>query len=349
MDEDPIHPEAEPEAAAEAAPRPGVTPRPKATARNRFPSTSGYLATAGATAAALFFLLWWMLHNQGDEAPWIPAGLAASVVMLVALAAREVIMRRALTRQILEQERRDYRVSDVRKRQNSGATPGHFSASFRDLQRRSTEADAPTSQPAAHLDVYKLCKLYLENSEEALRSIRTGAQGLATLRAGQERVRLLQKHHLLTWAAGEARGLTADAQRRSNIEDKIETATRALDVIDSALKVYPDEPELLASAGAVREYISSVKVAHWIELAERAAFKGQFRRAIDRYRDALFYLSREEMREDTRDEMAIRIAEEVEDLRARLRNQRTQLRQRGTAEVRDNGNASVSDSEEAED
>jgi heme exporter protein D len=338
LDEDPIQPETEGGEHAEpteSASRPAGSPRAPSTARTRMPSTSGYLATAGATALALFFLLWWMLHNNGDEAPWIPAGLAASVVMLVALAAREVVMRRALTRQILDQERRDYRVSDVRKRPASASSTNNFSATFRNLQRRSAEADSIGSQPTAHLDVYKLCRLFLENSEEALRSVRTGAQGLATLRAGQERARLLQKHHLLTWAAGEARVLTADAQRRSNIADKIETATRALDVIDSALKVYPDEPELLASAGAVREYISSVKVAHWIELAERAAFKGQFRRAIDRYRDALFYLSREEMREETRDEMAIRIAEEVDELRGRLRSQRSTARQRSAAENND--------------
>jgi heme exporter protein D len=332
LDEEPIQNGNGENGAAEPPP-PTSPARPSAATRPRIPSTGGYLAAAGATAASLFFLLWWMLHNNGDEAPWIPAGLAASVVMLVAMAAREVVMRRALTRQILEQERRDYRVSDVRKRQSSGDKANHLSATFRNLQRRSAEADAIGSQPAAHLDVYKMCKLYLENSEEALRSVRTGTQGVATLRAGQERVRLLQKHHLLTWAAGEARVLTADSQRRANIADKIETATRALDVIDSALKVYPGEPELLASAGAVREYISSVKVAHWIELAERAAFKGQFRRAIDRYRDALFYLSREEMREDTRDEMAIRIAEEVEELRARLRNQRVAARGRPEPET----------------
>lgn len=331
MEEESVQPEHEQNGHVDPPP-PVSESRPRSTPpRPRMPSTSGYLAAAGAAAVALFFLLWWMLQNNGDEAPWIPAGLAASVVMLVALAAREVVMRRALTRQILDQERRDYRVSDVRKRRNSTDKASNFSATFRTLQRRSAEADAPGSQPATHLDVYKMCKLYLENSEEALRSVRTGAQGMATLKAGQERARLLQKHHLLTWASGEARVLTADAQRRTNIADKIETATRALDVIDSALKVYPGEPELLASAGAVREYISSVKVAHWIELAERAAFKGQFRRAIDRYRDALFYLSREEMREDTRDEMAIRIAEEVEELRARLRSQRDALRQRNRA------------------
>jgi hypothetical protein len=94
---------------------------------------------------------------------------------------------------------------------------------------------------------------------------------------------------------------------------------RALDVIESALKLYPDEAELHESEVAVREFIASAKVSHWVELAERAAFKGYYARAIDRYRDALFYLSRESMREETRAESAEQIGREIEMLRARLK------------------------------
>jgi hypothetical protein len=54
-------------------------------------------------------------------------------------------------------------------------------------------------------------------------------------------------------------------------------------------------------------------------LAERATFKGQYRRAIDRYRDALFYLSRETMNEESRAEVAERVGREIELLRARLK------------------------------
>jgi hypothetical protein len=71
------------------------------------PSASGYMLATGAAAATLFFLLWFMLHSNGDEAPWVPAGLAASVVMLVAVAAREVVMRRAWSRYLLEYDRRE--------------------------------------------------------------------------------------------------------------------------------------------------------------------------------------------------------------------------------------------------
>ncbi len=52
---------------------------------------------------------------------------------------------------------------------------------------------------------------------------------------------------------------------------------------------------------AINEFIASVKVAHWVELAERSAFKGHYRRAIDRYRDALFYLNQDVVKEEVQD------------------------------------------------
>src|SRR5437762_13299716 len=52
------------------------------------------MTAAAAAAGALFFVLWWML--QAEESPWVPAGLAASVVMLVAAFARLLVARRAV-------------------------------------------------------------------------------------------------------------------------------------------------------------------------------------------------------------------------------------------------------------
>lgn len=321
-------------AASRARARTSSGSTPRRPSRHRMPSTPGYIATAGATAAALFFGVWWMLHTSGDEAPWVPAGLAASVIMLVALAAREVIMRRAWTRYILEQDRRGFPVSDAtrtkghqpsgsRSSSSGSSSSSAQSAALRELQKRSAEADAAGALPNMHLEAYHSCREYLASTEEAVRARSINTQSLAALRAGQERVRALQKHHLLTWASGSSRALTFEAQRRVTVSDKIEMALRALDVIDSALKIYPEEAELHHSSTAIREYIASVKVAHWVELAERAAFKEQYRRAIDRYRDALFYLSREGMAESTRLQTAERITREIEMLRARLKMRRT--------------------------
>jgi len=85
------------------------------------------------------------------------------------------------------------------------------------------------------------------------------------------------------------------------------------------LRVYPDETELNESRIAIGEFIASVKVAHWVELAERSAFKGHYRRAIDRYRDALFYLNQDVVKEDVRLAGTEKIEREIEKLKARLR------------------------------
>ena len=62
-----------------------------------------------------------------------------------------------------------------------------------------------------------------------------------------------------------------------------------------------------------------MKVAHWVELAERSAFKGHYRRAIDRYRDALFYLNQDIVKQDVRMAGTEKIEREIEKLKTRLR------------------------------
>jgi len=281
----------------------------------RMPSTSGYMVAATATAGALFFLLWWML--QSEENPWIPAGLAASVVMLVAVAARAAVIRRAWTRYALEHDRFE-RHGDRGSRSSSRSHSRTLNAdSWRALQRLAAEVDASDSLPEAHREVYQLCVDYLANTDEALRTPDLSTETRLSLRASQDRARALQRRHLLTWARDSALSLTREAQQHLRLHEKIEIANRALECIDSALRLYPDEQELNQSAIAVREFITSSRVAHWVELAERAAFKGHHRRAIDCYRDALFYLTRDgsgHVHEAT----AERIGKEIELLRARV-------------------------------
>src|SRR6185503_7882353 len=298
----------------------GDTARRRA-ARSRMPSSAGYMFAAIAGAGVLFFALWWMLVTGGDEAPWISAGLAASVVLLVSLSAREVVMRRAWTRYLLENGAQDHssRVNPdptvpVQKTYSSKA----HTANLRALQKQSAEADA-SSRPESHLEMFELCQSFLARTEEALNSNSLNAERRSIFRAGQERARGLEKHHMLTWARESSLALTHEAQRRARTSDKIETAYRALDCLDSALKVFPTESELNASKLAIWEFIASVKVAHWVELAERAAFKGHYRRAINRYRDALFYLNQDVVKEDVRIAGTEKIEREIEKLKTRLR------------------------------
>jgi hypothetical protein len=302
----------------------GDTVRRRAS-RSRMPSSVGYMFAAIVAASVLFFALWWMLFTGGDEAPWITAGLAASLVLVVALSAREVVMRRAWTRYLLEHGAPEHS-------SRGSVEPGVFrnkrysatahTAALRSLQSQSAEADA-SSRPEPHLDMFNLCQSFIARADEALRSNSLTAEKRSIFRAGQERARTLEKHHMLTWARDSSVALTHEAQRRARLTDKIETAYRALDCLDAALKVYPAESELNASKSAIWEFIASVKVAHWVELAERAAFKGHYRRAIDRYKDALFYLNRDTANDEIRIAGAERIGREIEALRARARSSET--------------------------
>ena len=286
------------------------------TAAPRFarPSISGFMTAASAIAAALFFLLWWML--QSEEAPWVPAGLAASVVILVAAVAGLLVVRRARVQHYAAMNEMAAQHSVRRTSSKAMRSPASHASALRALQRQSAQADARDS-PELHRELYDFCSEYLIGADKALQYPGTQPDGRIALKAGKDRVRELQKHHLLTWARGSARTLTHEAQQRVRLFEKIETANRALDCIDKALKIYPDEDELNVSARAVREFITSSRVAHWVELAERAAFKGHYQRAIDCYRDALYYLTRETP-DATGEAAAERVSREIELLRARL-------------------------------
>ncbi|HYO90855.1 MAG TPA: hypothetical protein VEQ40_04435, partial [Pyrinomonadaceae bacterium] len=215
---------------------PSLSSSKRPSVRPRMPSAYGYMIASGATAIALFLVLWWMLHTSGDEVPWLAAGLAASVVMLVAAAARQVVMRRAWTRYILEQDRREpsLKQSGTHKtgaaNASSSKTDAHYAA-LRAVQKRSADADASGEMPEVHLEAYHLCRDYLANTEEALKQGALSTESRAAVRSGRERVRVLQKHHLLAWASISSRAITQDAQRRASLADKIETANRAMDVI----------------------------------------------------------------------------------------------------------------------
>jgi hypothetical protein len=287
------------------------------------PSSVGYLISAIAIAVGVFFGLWWILVSGGDEAPWLPAGLAASVVLLVALSAREVLMRRAWTRYLLENgisDRPSSRSRTSGRSQKRGFSSSFHSAALRTIQKQSSAADAPGSTPEMHLDVAQLCHDYLARTDEAIKSGTSISEKGIAMRAGQERVRALHRHHLLVWSKAHSQSLTREAQQRARHFDKIETATRAIDCLNSVLRIYPDEAELSDSRVALEEFIASVKVAHWMELAERSAFKGHYRRAIDRYRDALFYLNQDVVKQEVRTAGTEKIEGEIAKLKARLRD-----------------------------
>ncbi len=255
-------------------------------------ATSSYVMLVAAAAVAVFCGVWWYLHADDEDSTWIFAGLCASATIGAAVAVREFILRKFYIRYRLEQERVE-RLNRNALLSKGKLTLEKHASMLKTLEKRSHAANGSAAVPQTHLEMFRSCNDYLARTEREIRTIAVGSPRLAAFRHGQEVIKNLHKHHLLMWAAGETNILTQEARVRATISEKIETAQRALNVLESALQYYPEEAQLLDSVSAIRGFIVSVRVSHLTEEAEKEAFKGRYEKAIDFYYDALFYLSRE--------------------------------------------------------
>lgn len=263
--------------------------------RSRFwLATSSYVMLVTAAAVAVFCAVWWLLQsNSEEETTLIFAGLCASATVGAAVAVREFIIRKFYVRYRLEQERVE-RLNRNALQQKGKLTLEKHAAMLKGLEKRSYQTNNSSAVPQTHLDMFRSCNDYLARTDREIMTVAVGSPRLAAFKHGQEVIKTLHKHHLLMWAAGETNILTQEAKIRVTISEKIETAQRALSVLESALKYYPEEMQLLDSVRAIKGFIVSVRISHLTEEAEKEAFKGRHEKAIDLYYDALFYLSREE-------------------------------------------------------
>ena len=82
--------------------------------------------------------------------------------------------------------------------------------------------------------------------------------------------------------------------------------------MDFALRSYPEEAALIDSRHVLVELLSKIKVTDLVDRAERTAFKGNPKRALSLYQDALFILQRQDPL--LASEVAIHITEEIQKL-----------------------------------
>jgi len=188
-------------------------------------------------------------------------------------------------------------------------------AIIKEIQKKSETVRGLGNFSNGHLEVFEICDKYLSVAEKQLETVRVGSPRLAGLRRGREIVGELHRYHLLLWAEIEARELTQKARNGVTVSEKMNTAQEALNIVESALQFYPQEMRLTESEAALIDFIASIKISHWIEQAERAAFKGNYKRAISLYRDALFFLAREDLKSEDRQAVADKINLEIESLR----------------------------------
>ncbi len=281
---------------------------------------SSYYVLATAIALAFFFLAWGILHDGGEETPWITSGIGASILLCVAVIFREVVLRRARNRYQAVVKRLNRNIhavySQLGERRNAEKlTLEENAAILGQIQQKSDAANILGKFSAGHREVFEVCGEYLDRTDYELRTIGVGSPRMAALLKGRTAVAECHRFHLLQWAEIEAKSLTSDAKNSSRVSEKIEAAENALAVIESALEFYPAEASLIESRELLLELIASTKVTNLVERAGRAASKGNYKLAKSLYRDALFRLGRENVQSGNRERAALMINSEIEKIR----------------------------------
>ncbi len=281
---------------------------------------SNYYVLAFAIGLAFFFLMWGILHDGGDETPWITAGIGFSILIVGAVILRELILRRTRNRYLAQERQFDRQLVEVYNRISDGNRPEKLTLErndrlISDIKRKSDAAKVLNRFADAHREVFEICDQYLLINKRETRTVGPGSPRLKALRKGKASVSRYHRFHLLQWAQIETRNITQDVAGLHKTSEKVAALQNALAVIDASLEFYPDELSLIESHSVLSEMLTSVRVSHFVEKAERAAFKGEHKQAISQYRDALFYLGRDNIRSDQRDGAAERINFEIDRLR----------------------------------
>ncbi len=281
----------------------------------------GYYFFASTVAVLFFFFVWTILSEENEETPLFIAAFSAIFILIVSVFFREVLLRKT-RRQYLAMEN-EFRnraqliapPSKLLENGNGKITLEKNARLIKDIQKKSDAARKLKDFADGHLEVLESCREYLTLSGEQMKTAGAGSPRLVGFRRGREIVEELHRFHLLSWAENESLSLTRKARNYVTISDKLNAAQEALSVLNSALEFYPSETSLLESETVLKNFIASIKVSHWVEQAERAAFKGNNKRAISLYRDALFFLAREDVRSEDRDAIAETINTKIESLR----------------------------------
>lgn len=278
---------------------------------------SNYYVLAVAVSAGTFFLVWGVLQDGHDEAPWIAAGMIASGTLIGAVLMREVILRTARNRFLENQRRLDRSlhgiIPAVPRDNPDKLTLERNSFIIQEIRRKSEAAKVLGKLPDAHREVFEMCTEYIAAAERELPLVGVGSPRIAALRKGREQAAGYQHFHLLKWAEIEARALTQEAQGHARLSERLEALRKALGVVKFALGVYPDDHSLIESDAVLSEALQTTRVSHLIEKAERSEQKGNHSRALFHYKAAISILNDTEIRsEDERGRITAKIDGEVE-------------------------------------
>jgi hypothetical protein len=263
-----------------------------------------------------------VIFEEGEEAPWVTAGIVASFLMIASVFAREVILRNARNRYLANRRRLDRNFTRWAGRYGEGASPNKLSLRQHDrimehIVRKSQAARVLSDLAEGHREVFAVCDDYLSITASELRKMDVNSPRYGAFRKGRTRVKKIHQFHLLAWTEIESKELLREAGAAESFSQRVEISSNALQMVENALVLYPSDNRLLESAQALREYISAVNVGDRFAEAEKQESEGRIAEAIDRYEAILGQLPAEHFGEDEMRLLSERVASKLEELRSR--------------------------------
>lgn len=274
---------------------------------------ANYYFLATAAAVLIFVVVWGIFHDEMAETPILAAGIAASSFMVFAVFLREFVLRRMYRRRAMVQRQLDHTIAEVYARHRPGSreklTVERNAEILAQIKRRSDAAASLAKFASGHREVFEMCGEYIALVDREFATVGVGSPRIAAMRRGRDKAMEFHRYHMLQWASIEARSLIRNSSSGANMLERSHKAHDAMDVVETALEFYPEERALIESKALISEMLTTIKVSDKVNEAERSAADGQYARARNLYRDALFYLGREHL---GRDDQANTQADSVE-------------------------------------
>lgn len=259
------------------------------------------------------------LVEGGEEAPWVTAGIAASLLMVAAVVVREVVLRNARQRYLSAQRRLDRNVKRVGQSRSS-----YKKISIRDndlmlghIMMKSGAAKTLSELPDGHREVMGLCDDYLELTKKELARTDINSPRYVAMKKGRQKIHGLHRQHTLAWSELRSRVFLRKAENAEGALSRASNAGQALGVVEQALLRYPDEQKLLDSAAVLREFVAAARTAQKIEEAEGLESLEDYPGALSLYEDILEGLEAAPISKDERQMLREKIDSRLQKLRLR--------------------------------
>ena len=283
-------------------------------------SASGYYFLSFSIGMTLFFLVWAILIEIDEPNPFVKSGILAGILMTASVIVRELFIKRAINRRLIDERRLEETLAAVPKRSvrpRKKLSIAKNRVLVDDLINRSKSASRLNENNGAHWEVFAACDKYLRMTREEISRTHIDSPRLGPINKSRGIIKGLHKKHLLEWARIETSGLSMDREfLQPTFAERIETAESVAESLGIALNHYPREKQLVDSLEAVKEYIGNVKISHNLDIADDAIEDRDYPYARKILKNVLGMLDEELVRPEERK----RITSEIEVILRRIDN-----------------------------